>query len=97
MTAYSTDNLPGNLFQLLFEKSPGSVLLKADPPCFTILAASDDFLKINSVTRDEVLGKGFFEAFPENNKGIHGNGTAYDGFLNVVATGEKVYIPFYAV
>jgi two-component system, OmpR family, sensor histidine kinase VicK len=94
MTAYTTDNLPGNLFQLLFEKSPGSVLLKADPPCFTIMAVSDDFLKINSVSREEVLGKGFFEAFPENKKGLHGKTTAYQGFMNVVKTCEKVYIPF---
>jgi two-component system sensor histidine kinase VicK len=94
MTAYTTDNLPGNLFQLLFEKSPGSVLLKADPPYFTILAVSDDFLKINSVSRDEVVGKGFFEAFPENKKGLHGKATAYDGFMNVVTTCERIYIPF---
>ena len=94
MTAYTTDNLPGNLFQLLFEKSPGSVLLKADPPCFTIMAVSDDFLKINSVSREEVLGKGFFDAFPENSKGFHGKATAYDGFMHVVNTCEKVYIPF---
>lgn len=88
------ENLPANLFRTLFEKSPSSVLLKADPPHFTILAASDDFLRINCVNLDEILGKGFFEAFPENNKDLHGDSSAFEGFMQVVTTGQKLYIPF---
>jgi len=94
MKACITENLPGNLFQLLFEKSPATVLLKADQPRFTILAASDDFLRVNTVKLDEILGMGFFEAFPNNNVGLHGDVSAFEGFMNVIKTGEKVYIPF---
>jgi two-component system CheB/CheR fusion protein len=94
MKAPITENLPDNLFQLLFQKSPGTVLLKADPPRFTILAASDDFLRINAVKASDVIGLGFFEAFPENNNGLHGDVSAFEGFMNVIRNKQKVYIPF---
>ncbi|HEY2580268.1 MAG TPA: hypothetical protein VGI43_00590, partial [Mucilaginibacter sp.] len=86
--------LTENIFQVLFEKSTGSVVLKANPPFFTIIAASDDFLKQNAVKKEEVLGKGFFEAFPDTIDHLHGEISAFDGFVKVVETGERMDIPF---
>jgi two-component system sensor histidine kinase VicK len=93
-----TDNpfsLPENLFQILFEKSPGSILVKTDTPRFTVLAASDAYLKITSAIRDEVLGKGFFDVFPDNNDDPFDDTTARRVFKKVIKTCKKVDIPVY--
>lgn len=37
-----------------------------DAPRFTILAVSDDYLYATKRTREELIGKGLFEAFPNN-------------------------------
>ena len=68
--------LPENIFQTVFEKSPGSLLVRADRPDFTILAASDTYLTITGSTRGAILGKGFFEAFPDDNAGKFDDETA---------------------
>jgi two-component system sensor histidine kinase VicK len=89
------DSLPGDLFRVLFEKSPGSLLVKADAPGFTILAASDTYLKVTSVARDDVLGKGFFEVFPDNNDQPDDDTTARKVFTKVIETREKLDVPVY--
>ena len=49
----------------LFEARPGvSAVLLPDPPNFTIIATSDDFIRTTGLQRDEIKGKGFFEIFP---------------------------------
>jgi two-component system sensor histidine kinase VicK len=83
------DNLPGDLFQVIFEKSPGSLLIKANEPHFTILAASDSYLKAIYLTRKEVLGKGFFEIFPDNDNATH------KVFAKAVETRQETDIPVY--
>ena len=88
-------NLPENLFQILFEKSLGSILVKADAPRFTVLAASDAYLKITSAIRDEVLGKGFFDVFPDINDDPFDDTTARRVFKKVIKTHKKVDIPVY--
>jgi len=87
--------LPENIFQILFEKSPGSLLIKADTPRFTILAVSDSYLQITATTREAVLGKGFFEAFPEEESHATDERAARNVFTRVIETGEKVDIPTY--
>jgi two-component system CheB/CheR fusion protein len=88
-------NLPENLFQILFEKSLGSILVKADAPRFTVLAASDAYLKITSAIRDEVLGKGFFDAFPDINDDPFDDTTARRVFKKVIKNHKRVDIPVY--
>src|SRR5258708_878743 len=95
MTANTPEKLPADLFRVLFEKSPGSLLVKADAPKFTILDASDDYLKITSVTREEVLGKGFFEVFPDNNDQPDDDTTARKVFTKVIETCKKLDVPVY--
>jgi two-component system sensor histidine kinase VicK len=87
--------LSENLFQVLFEKSPGSLLVKADAPHFTLLAASDSYLKITSVLRENVLGRGFFEIFPDNNDDPKDCTTARKVFTKVIETRKKLDVPVY--
>lgn len=53
--------------QILFESLPDCFLiLKANPPLFTILDASNELLRTSNRTRAEIVGRNLFEAFPEN-------------------------------
>jgi PAS domain-containing protein len=53
-------------YQLLFEQSPDVLLvLLADPPRYTMVAANDARLLATHTTR-ETLGSGLFEVFPDN-------------------------------
>ena len=87
--------LTDDLFRILFEKSPGSILVKADAPVFTITAVSDSYLQVTSVKREDVVGKGFFEVFPEDKDNPEDEHTARKVFLRVIATDEKVDVPVY--
>ncbi len=54
-------------FKLLFEGSPDVLLvLLPDAPRFTMVAASDSRLAATHTTRDETIGRGLFEIFPDN-------------------------------
>ena len=94
MTGIAPDNIPDDLFRVLFQKSPGSLLMKADPPYFTIVAASDSYLKVNSLSRENVLGKGFFDIY---GKDIDDNVDflARKIFNHLIRTGEKVDVPVF--
>ena len=87
--------LPENIFQTVFEKSPGSLLVKADLPHFTILAASDDYLAITDSKREAIIGKGFFEVFPEDDSKFAEDVNARNVFTKVVETRQKIDVPTY--
>jgi formate hydrogenlyase transcriptional activator len=57
-----TSQLPD--FQTLFESVPGLYLVLA--PDFTIVAVSDAYLRATMTKRDEILGRGVFDVFPDN-------------------------------
>ncbi len=59
--AHSTSTIN---YQLLFESAPGCFLVLA--PDFTIIAVSDAYLKATMTQRENILGKGIFEVFPDN-------------------------------
>jgi len=87
--------LPEDIFRVLFEKSPGSLVVKADMPHFTIIAASDSYLAITGTTREAILGKGFFDVFPEDNTKFSDDVNARKVFTEVVKTRKKVDVPTY--
>lgn len=89
------DDLTGGLFKILFEKSPGSVLVKADAPLFTIVAVSDDYLMVTSAKREDVIRKSFFDAFPEDKDNPADEYTARKVFTKVIQTGEKIDVAVY--
>ena len=51
-------------FQALFESAPGLYLVLH--PDLTIVAVSDAYLRATMTKREEILGKGIFEVFPDN-------------------------------
>jgi PAS domain-containing protein len=54
-------------FRLLFESVPGAYLvLTPDSPRFTIVAVSNAYLRATKTQREEILGRGLFEVFPDN-------------------------------
>jgi PAS domain S-box-containing protein len=57
-------SLPTPDFQALFESAPGSYLVLT--PDFTIVAVSNAYLRATMTKREEILGRGLFEVFPDN-------------------------------
>lgn len=57
-------SLPTPDFQALFESAPGSYLVLT--PDFTIVAVTDAYLRATMTRREEILGRGLFEVFPDN-------------------------------
>jgi uncharacterized protein len=56
-------------FKIVFEALPGrSVLIKTDSPAFTILAITEEILQLKTPTliKKDLIGKKFFEAFPQD-------------------------------
>ncbi|WP_242929051.1 PAS domain S-box protein [Pontibacter vulgaris] len=64
-------------FELLFTRLPGSFLvLQPNEPQYTILAISDELLQNTGKQREDVLGRGLFEVYPENPDAIAATGPA---------------------
>jgi PAS domain S-box-containing protein len=54
-------------FQAVFEASPNPYLLVApDDPVFTIVGVNGAYLSATKTDREEIIGLGIFEAFPDN-------------------------------
>src|SRR5262245_46999367 len=54
-------------FRTLFEASPEVLLvLLPDAPRFTMVAATESRLAATHVTREQTIGRGLFEVFPDN-------------------------------
>lgn len=50
-----------------FEATPGiSVIVLPDPPVYTVVAVSNDFILTSKMKREEVVGKGHFTVFPKS-------------------------------
>jgi PAS domain S-box-containing protein len=64
-------------FQALFEEAPGLFLvLKPNAPHYTILDASNAYLKTTMTERAKIVGHGLFEIFPDNPDDLSANGTS---------------------
>src|ERR1700756_4512092 len=51
-------------FETLFESAPGLYLVLA--PDLKIVAVSDAYLRATMTKREEILGRGIFDVFPDN-------------------------------
>jgi PAS domain S-box-containing protein len=69
-----------------------SLLLAPDAPRFTIVAASDTYLRITATTRATLIGRGLFEVFPER-PGEEGVDVLRASLDQVLAAGEPHEIP----
>lgn len=60
----------------LFESLPGScILVQTDAPRYTILATTPEYLAETDTTKEYLIGKGMFEAFPPNQSDPSDTGT----------------------
>lgn len=75
-----------NRYRSLFQASPAPCLiLKPDAPHFTITEVNDAYLTAMMRTRDQMLGRAMFEAFPDNP-----NDSAATGVHNLRASLERM-------
>lgn len=73
-------------FRVLFEESPDVLLvLSPDAPRYTMVAATNARLAATHTTREQIIGKGLFELFPDNPDDAGATGTA-----NLRASLERV-------
>jgi signal transduction histidine kinase/ActR/RegA family two-component response regulator len=70
-------------FRLLFESAPGLYLVLT--PDWTIVAVSDAYLRATMTRREDILGRGIFEVFPDNPNDPGATGTS-----NLRASLERV-------
>jgi PAS domain-containing protein len=56
--------IPTPDFRALFESAPGLMLVLT--PALTIVAVSENYLRATMTKREEILGRGLFDVFPDN-------------------------------
>jgi PAS domain S-box-containing protein len=57
---------PADLSRIFAATPNPYLLLRADPPRFTIVAVNEAYLRATGTTREAMLGRGLFEVFPDN-------------------------------
>ncbi|MFL5274876.1 MAG: PAS domain S-box protein [Myxococcales bacterium] len=63
-------------YRSLFEAAPGAYLvLRPNSPTFTIAAVNEAYLRATMTVREEIVGKGLFEVFPDNPDDLSADGT----------------------
>lgn len=80
-------------FQKFFEKSANSMMIKANSPHFTILAVSDQFLKITGKQRGELLGKDLFTVFPGRLDDDSERKKSFATFEQAILTKQRIDLP----
>jgi PAS domain S-box-containing protein len=63
-------------FKLLFESAPGLFLVLRPDTDFTILGASNAYLRATLTEREKIVGHGLFEVFPDNPDDPDATGTS---------------------
>jgi PAS domain S-box-containing protein len=82
-------------FQGFFKGATRSLVLKADSPTFTVLAASDLYLFLTHKNREEVLNNGLFETYPGAHSDPNEKDSVFSSFVRVINTGEKDELPIF--
>ena len=80
----------------IFDKSAACMLIKADAPVFTIVMASDAYLALTGLSRENLIGKGAFTVFTDDPDNPSGANTTKDAILKAIATKKKINITEYA-
>jgi PAS domain S-box-containing protein len=62
-------------YQRLFEAAPGLFLVLAPDPERTIVTASDAYLRATMTKREDIVGRGLFDVFPDNPADADATGT----------------------
>src|SRR4030088_3098937 len=84
-------------FELLFQSAPSLFLVLDAAPGFTVLAASDAYLRATRTDRGAIVGRALFEAFPGEGEGEGGTSNLRASLQRVLTTRapELTTIPRY--
>jgi hypothetical protein len=80
-------------FQSFFAKSANSLIIKANPPQFTVLAVSNHFLEITNCTRNQVLGHDLFSVFPGREQDDSEMNASIEKFMTAIDTKQRIDWP----
>jgi PAS domain S-box-containing protein len=53
-------------YRQIFSGTPALIVLLGTDPAFTILDASEEYLRATNTRREQIVGRGLFEVFPDN-------------------------------
>jgi PAS domain S-box-containing protein len=82
-------------FQKFFKGASRSLIIKADEPTFTVLAASDKYLALTHKNREEVLGKGLFQTYPGAHSDPNEKDSVFSSFVRVINSGQTDELPIF--
>ncbi|WP_207494474.1 PAS domain S-box protein [Aridibaculum aurantiacum] len=87
--------IPMANYTMLFEAMAGNdVLLQADAPIFTIIAATPSYIEQSNSSRDAMFGKGIFEVFPDSDDpGNTGTKELLASLLKVIESKQPHQLP----
>lgn len=82
---------PNINFDAFYKAGPPILVLRPDPPYFTIIEANDAYLKVTSTTIKDLVGRPILTAFPENPNDPAARNTEvfYNSLLTVLETKEQ--------
>ena len=83
-------------YRAIFAAAPTAFLLvRADAPRWTILAASDEYCRITHQRRENLVGRGTFEVFPESHgtESSHGKHNVRSSFEVALAMNGRIVLP----
>ncbi|MEP7086036.1 MAG: PAS domain-containing protein, partial [Gemmatimonadota bacterium] len=83
-------------YRAIFAASPTAYLLvRADAPRWTILAASDEYCRITRQKRENLIGRGTFEVFPESHgtESSHGKHNVRSSFEVALSMSGRIVLP----
>ncbi|MCH7412260.1 PAS domain S-box protein [Belliella sp. R4-6] len=83
------------ILKKIFDASPlPSLLIRANDPFFTLVDANESYYKISNSTQEDLIGKGLFEAFPQNpNENSGATVKLLDAIKTVMVTKETYNAP----
>lgn len=93
--SFSSFEIPEQHYTVLFDAMPGqSMLVKADAPRFTILAATPAYIAQTGYAKQAIIGKGIFEVFSNQlNTEKGGNNNLLASFQHVLQKKEPHKLP----
>ncbi len=82
-------------FQNFFKGATRSLILKANAPTFTVLAASDRYLSLTHKNREEVLENGLFITYPGAHSDPNEKYSVFSSFMRVIESRKTDELPVF--
>lgn len=92
---YNDGSVEHVMYRDIFRSSPHNYILFApDFPKFTMLDISEKFLKSISMKREDVVGKGLFDVFPDNpDSEVKNEKVLIESLMKIINTKESDLMP----